>query len=96
MNIKEIPMEYLDKIIASITNIEKLNMLEIVQHVYRSTYLRYSMKFYEEKAMREKVEGRMLEKNKQIEDLQLELAQLKEKYGETGIPLQEERQTETI
>lgn len=73
----EIPMQYLEEIITHM-NLEKMNMLQVVQHVYRATYMKYSLKFFEAKAYSDKLEGKILEKNKAIEDLELKLVEMKE------------------
>jgi len=64
----EIPHEPLQTILANM-KLEELNMYEICVKVYEATYMRYSMKFYEEKTMREKVESKIIGKNETIDKL---------------------------
>lgn len=77
LNLKEIPMEYLEQIIGAI-DVTKMNMWEVVQHVYRATYMRYSVKFFEEKMAREKLEEKMIAKVKLIDSLESDIKSLKE------------------
>jgi len=73
----DIPMEFMYKVIDTM-QLEKMNMLEICQRIYTSTYVHYAGKFWEEKGMREKLETKMLEKNKTIEDLEIKVVQMQE------------------
>jgi len=77
----EIPMEFMYKVLDTM-QLEKMNMLEICQRVYTSTYVHYSGKFWEEKTMREKLESRMLKKNKEIEDLEIKVSELETNLAE--------------
>lgn len=62
----QIPLEPLDKIL-SLMDLEKLNMYEVVKKVYEATYMKYHIKFFEEKAMREKLEARIIKKNTELD-----------------------------
>lgn len=77
MDLKEVPMEYLETILGAV-DVTKMNMLQVVQHVYRATYMKYSIKFYEEKMLREQVEERMIEKVKLVDEMESKLSDLKE------------------
>lgn len=90
----EIPHEPLQEILANIKNIEELNMYQICTIIYEATYLRYSMKFYEEKAMREKVEQKMIEKVKLVDKLEARIKELEDGDG-TQVSEESEAKTES-
>ena len=63
---------------------ELLNPLQVCQKVFEMTFYHYSIKFYEEKAAREKVEGKIIGKNTEIGKLQQEVKELKERLDDKG------------
>lgn len=75
---KGIPQQPLHDIIGAIKDIENKNMMEICTIIYEATYLRYHMKFYEEKAMREKLEEKMIEKVKLVDELEQKIKDLED------------------
>lgn len=90
---KGIPHQPLHDIIGAIKDIENKNMMEIVTIIYEATYLRYHMKFFEEKGMRERLEQRMIKKNQEIEELQLRIKELEDANG-TSISEDSEAETQ--
>lgn len=74
-------------------DLEKLNMFQVVQKVYEGTYMRYHLKFFEEKMMREKLEARIIDKNKEIDRLHAKIKELED--GEEGTPVSEDSEAET-
>lgn len=64
--------------------LERMSMWEVVKHVYSATYMRYSIKFHEEKMLRERVEERMLAKNAKIEELEAKVKELEDAAEESN------------
>ena len=70
-----IPQEPLNQMLNSM-DLSKVNMMEIVKFIYESTYLRYHLKFHEEKNLRVKYEntiveqvGKIAHRDKLIDDM---------------------------
>ena len=80
-DLKDIPMGYLEKIVGAIPDLENKDMWWICQHIFRATYMKYSLKFWEEKARAEKFQETIIEKNGEIDKLIKEISDLKEQLG---------------
>lgn len=72
----EVNWQYFDKLLEN-PKIPDMNMLEVCRFIYEATYMRYSIKFYEEMYLREKYEATIIEKNTRIEELEREIEALK-------------------
>lgn len=72
----EVNWQYFDKLLEN-PKIPQMNMLEVCRFIYEATYIRYSIKFYEEMYLREKYADTIIEKNKKIEELENEIKTLK-------------------
>jgi len=66
---------YLEKILGAI-DVTKMNMRDVVFHVYDSVYIKYQQKYYQEYMMRTSVEKRMIKKNSTMDMLNARIAQL--------------------
>lgn len=61
---------------------ELMNPYQVCKNVFEMTFFHYSIKFYEEKYAREKVEGKIIGKNVEIGKLQQEVKELKERLDD--------------
>ena len=72
----EVNWSYFHKLLEN-PKIQQMTMLEVCQFIYEATYLKYSIKYFEELYLREKYERKIIEKNGIIEKLEAEIQELK-------------------
>lgn len=77
----EVNWKYFDKLLEN-PKIPNMNMLEVCKFIYEATYMKYSIKFFEELYLREKGEQVIVQKNLKIEELEREIQTLREQLPE--------------
>ena len=60
LTLSQIPQEPLNQMLSAM-DLSQLNMMEIVKFIYESTYMRYHIKFHDEKNLRVKYENKIVE-----------------------------------
>lgn len=68
--------DYFHKLLEN-PKIMQMNQLEVCKFIYEATFMKYSIKFYEEMYLREKYEKRIIEMRTEIDKLQEEVDTLK-------------------
>ena len=61
---------------------------EVIRFVYEATWTKYQQKFMQEKLYNHKLESKIVEKNKEIDRLQLKQAELEQVIEDAGIEIQ--------
>lgn len=82
LRLPEVNWDFFNKLLDN-PKIPQMNMLEVCKYIYEATFIRYAMKFYEEKFRREEYE-------KKIADKQGEYDKLKAQYEELRVHVPEE------
>lgn len=62
----------------------RMNMMEVVNIIYESTYMAWYLKWYDEMMRREKYENTIIDKVGVISQLEEEIKAYKEKFGTLG------------
>ena len=79
----DIDWKLFDKIVENL-DLENLTMLQVVQRVYESTAMYYSLKYHEAKGEADHVTKRMVERVQEVEDLKQEVRDLRARLPEEG------------
>ena len=61
---------FLNQVIDNIKNIDKKNMMQVVQEIYEATYFKYSMLYYKSEANEQKYRELVIKKTEKIDKLQ--------------------------
>jgi len=91
----KIDRSLLEKIIGQM-DLQKMNMKDVVFHVFDAVYLTYYQKYYQELMLRMTVEKRIIKKNVTIDSLNSRVAQLTAMLDGHGIELPKELTPEEI
>ena len=61
---------FLNQVIDNIKNIDKKDMMQVVQEIYEATYFKYSMLYYKAEANEQKYRELVIKKTEKIDKLQ--------------------------
>ncbi len=78
--------------ILDVNDFTTMDMNAVIKHIYDATYMHYSLMFNEAKREEAYMYAKVLEKNKRIEDLEAEIADLRVIISEETV---EEAETNT-
>jgi len=91
----EISHKLLDKIMNGM-DCTKMNMWEIIKHVYEATFMYHELRFAQEHNLRKKYEAKIVEKVGVITAIEDDLKEYQQKYGplRESVPTEAEEETE--